>query len=301
MAMVDRDTDTSTASPTDEIEDDRVKGPSMIIDITSKTTLELTVTKTCLEVLTNLGNAFADAMQTQEIKATVVSAPYVVKNTTGTPITLLLKYTQFKVYNKQVKANDIEEIVLQDGAEALLEMKPSTTVQKKVIMTKDLFQEEKKEEILLRVRVNEMACDLDVPVVRADRRYFPLNYREDNSEVWGLISSIKMEQGVKIISLRSILQVHNCFGVPVDVYYMTQRGNELECIATVEPGHTYNVPFKAVYSRTNELFFSVNGYSVTTTPFIWKDLQLNISSSKILQCASKNEEETKQPLIIKVK
>lgn len=68
---------------------------------------------------------------------------------------------------------------------------------------------------------------------------------------------------------------------------MTARGNELECISTVEPGATVNIPVKAVYTPTSELFFSVSKYSVTASPFVWKDLQMNLSITKLLQCRSK--------------
>lgn len=82
---------------------------------------------------------------------------------------------------------------------------------------------------------------------------------------------------------------------------MTIRGNELESIATIEPGTCINIPIKAVYTPTNELFFSIPGYSVTTSPFIWKDLQLNLSITKQMQCpASKTNSNSTEPFVIKV-
>lgn len=81
---------------------------------------------------------------------------------------------------------------------------------------------------------------------------------------------------------------------------MTVKGNELESIAIIEPNATVNLPLKAVYTPTNELFFSVAGYSVTTNPFIWKDLQLNLAVTKMLQCAPLNREPLTEPFVIKV-
>lgn len=81
---------------------------------------------------------------------------------------------------------------------------------------------------------------------------------------------------------------------------MTVKGNELESIGIIEPGATVNIPLNAVYTPTNELFFSVAGYSVTTNPFIWKDLQLNLAVKKILQCAPLNPEPLTEPFVIKV-
>jgi len=48
----------------------------MSIDVTSEKSLELTVTKTCLEVLTNLGKAFASAMKSEKMVSSSVLAPY---------------------------------------------------------------------------------------------------------------------------------------------------------------------------------------------------------------------------------
>lgn len=78
--------------------------------------------------------------------------------------------------------------------------------------------------------------------------------------------------------------MHNHFNQPVNVYYMTNRGNELECIKKVPPSASFNLPMNAVYTLTNELFFSVEGHCVTAVPYIWKDLQHNLSMMKNLTC-----------------
>jgi vacuolar protein sorting-associated protein 13A/C len=57
-----------------------------------------------------------------------------------------------------------------------------------------------------------------------------------------------------------MMQVLNHFTESVNVYYMTRRGNEVECIGTVESGGHINLPLSAVYTPTNELFFSVKGF-----------------------------------------
>lgn len=126
-----------------------------------------------------------------------------------------------------------------------------------------------------------------------------LNYRGDNNDNWGVISDVKVDGGVTIITLRSILQVYNHFNVPIEVYYMRPRGNELEAFAIIEPNQSINVPLKAVYTPTNELFFSINGHTVTTTPYIWKDLQTNLTVTKLLQCNPKTFENGTKPFIIK--
>lgn len=79
---------------------------------------------------------------------------------------------------------------------------------------------------------------------------------------------------------------------------MTDRGNELESIKQIPPDTTLNLPMNAVYTLTNELFFSVDGNCVTAVPYIWKDLQHNLSLEKSLICppGTKNQ----QPFVMKV-
>lgn len=83
---------------------------------------------------------------------------------------------------------------------------------------------------------------------------------------------------------------------------MTSRGNELKSIGTIQPGSVFNVPMKAIYTPTCELFFSVPQYSVTNTPFIWKDLQSNVNQTQILLCHPNDEVELGhgEPFVIKV-
>lgn len=69
--------------------------PTSIIKIKSEQTLELIVTKTCVEVLQTLGNAFSKAIEQEELTTTGVDAPYVLRNDTGLEIQLELTDTEF--------------------------------------------------------------------------------------------------------------------------------------------------------------------------------------------------------------
>lgn len=82
---------------------------------------------------------------------------------------------------------------------------------------------------------------------------------------------------------------------------MTVRGNELELIGAVEPNGTLNIPLKAVYTPTGELFFGVSGYNVTTQAYIWKKLQSAMTEVEILKCPVVREaaDSGKTPFLIK--
>lgn len=55
-----------------------------------------------------------------------------------------------------------------------------------------------------------MDCEIDFPVVRADKRYFVLTTPASPvKEYRGIVSTVKIEDGVLVVTLSSILQVPN--------------------------------------------------------------------------------------------
>lgn len=64
------------------------------------------------------------------------------------------------------------------------------------------------EERILRIGVPEKKINLELPVNRADKRYFSLQQKGDTNPLqWGLVSDVQVEDGGFIVSLRSIIQV----------------------------------------------------------------------------------------------
>ncbi|CAG9815731.1 unnamed protein product [Phaedon cochleariae] len=283
----------STLSPGSESEVE-LPQPLMSIDVISEKNLELTITKTFLEDLTNLQKAFASAIDAKAVKPTThVDAPYKVLNEIGEDVTLLLEQSSFEM----VEGGTPEDI---NKATAIaLQLKPEFTSDKVVYLGKELATSSTKKDIYLQIRVDDKRCELTLPVMRADKRFFSLHYRSATLDNWGIVCDIKVDDGVTVITLRSILQVHNHFTVPVDVYFMTTKGDELEFIGSINPKSLLNVPLKAVYNPTNELFFAISDYSVSNTPFIWKDLQTNLSVTKKMHCSSKTSGKPAESFVIK--
>nr|CAD7454577.1 unnamed protein product [Timema tahoe] len=314
-AMVQMNSQEPVSTPlstSTDVEEIPFQPPGLSIEIFSKENLEMTMTKTCLDVLTNLGKAFQTAMTEEGLKARPgPKAPYVVENDTGLSITLKLDDGPFQL--QEVEAGDeYKQVVLGIGAKVGLCLRASKegAMTEKPTIPKDTSTsslEHQVDEKLLSIRVNERNFDLELPVVRADKRYFDLHHRGEGNDPWGLVSDVKVQDGGTIVTLRSIIQVHNHFHDEVDVYYMTKRGNEVECIGTVEPGSLINLPLFSVYTPTNELFFSVKGtasyysfgYTVSVVPYIWKDLQNMLTTSKLLQCDPKNKGD-KEPFFMKI-
>ncbi|XP_025834660.1 vacuolar protein sorting-associated protein 13 isoform X2 [Agrilus planipennis] len=155
---------------------------------------------------------------------------------------------------------------------------------------------QKSPENFLFVKVETFEKELKLPFERADKRYFPLDPKTNK----GLISEVSMEHGVLSLTLRSILKIFNHFTIPVDIYYMTEKSNNLAFIFNIQPGQSRNLPYKAVYTTTGQLFFSVKSYSVTSVPFVWRDLNSNVTISKTLMCRPKDHLNHTEPFLLYV-
>nr|XP_012140992.1 PREDICTED: vacuolar protein sorting-associated protein 13C isoform X2 [Megachile rotundata] len=297
----------SVISPTSESELEEFHQTSkMSIDVISTENLEITVTKTCLDVLKQLGNAFSSAMESSGKGSVKNVAPYVLKNETGLAMVLNLQRSHFKVFDNGSKlasdnSDSYMEVILESGAS--VELAPKTT--KTNIPLLDQLKTEtvkERDDDKFIISFKEIQCTLTIPVLRADKRFFSLRYRKEGSEEWGIVSDVVVDEGSTIVTLRSILQVHNHFSEPISVYYMTKRGNEVECVGTVAPDSKLNLPLDAVYTPTSIywLFFSVDGYMVSIEPFVWKDLQKTVSMSKLLKCESRTKQEIIEPFYIKM-
>ncbi|XP_076681161.1 vacuolar protein sorting 13C isoform X2 [Andrena cerasifolii] len=298
---------TSAVSPVSDTElEEFQQTPKMSIDVVSSENLEITVTKTCLDVLKQLGNAFSSAMEAGGKGTAKNAAPYVLKNETGLAIVLDLSRSHFKVFDD---GSTITNKMRESYMEVILESSASVELAPKTKVTQiPLLDQLKSESINERednkfiISFKEIGGTLTIPVLRADKRFFSLKYRKEGSEEWGIVSDVVVEDGSTIVTLRSILQVHNHFSEPISVYYMTKRGNEVECVGTVASGSKLNLPLDAVYTPTNIywLFFSVDRYMVSIEPFVWKDLQKTVSMTKLLKCESRTKQEVTEPFYIKM-
>ncbi|XP_059483152.1 intermembrane lipid transfer protein Vps13 isoform X2 [Neocloeon triangulifer] len=267
--------------------------PGTSIMISSDNNLEITVSKSCLEVMTNLSKAFRLAVKEGPKVKELEGSPYQIINQTGIRVVLLLKDTNFIVDDGNGSCSGgVEQVVLESGAECgLILGEPATPA----IDTRKSILNEQVHEKILQVRVPEKNCTIKIPMARAEKRYFSVAAKPEKQ---GIVSEVTVDGSCRIVTLRSIIQVHNQFSLPVDVYYMTKRGNEVECVGVVQPGQKLDLPLHAVYTSFCELFFSLPGHTVCITPFVWKELQNTITVNKLLQCDAKNKD-AKEPYFIR--
>jgi len=255
---------TNPSNPSDGESEELYQANKVTIDVTSCDNLEITITKTCLDVLKQLGHAFSSAMDIERKKPIKKMAPFILKNETGLTMILDLEQSMFKIFDNNSRVRDNNdtymEVILESGAS--IELAPK--ISKLDICLLEALKAETAsngEADRFIISFKGIQTKLTIPVLKADKRFFSLKYRNEDSEEWGIISEINIENGSTIVTIRSILQIHNHFDQPISVYYMTKRGNEVECVGVVAPNDKFNLPLDVVYTPTNIywLFFSVDG------------------------------------------
>ncbi|KAF6206535.1 hypothetical protein GE061_017769 [Apolygus lucorum] len=256
------------------------------INLSSKEFMPITVTKTCLDVLKDLSTSFQEAYYNpSEVEGEKPS--YVVQNDTGYDV--IVNLTRSHLMPWGIEDNEgYEEAVLNHGGVLELQGLKVLGKEKKDLKLNDF----------LSVAIPDLSFASALPIARADKRYFSTSTRGASNDNLGIVSEVTISSGCTYIILRSILQVRNKFSVPISVYYMTKKGNELELVGVVEPKDVLNIPLEAVYTPTCELFFSVKNYSVSLQPFVWKDLQMSVEKSMLMKCDPKRMED-KEPFFIR--
>ena len=56
-------------------------------------------------------------------------------------------------------------------------------------------------------QIPSLNCTCEVPVTKADKRFFPVSPVNKQSEKWGIVVSIAVDDGSKIITLSGCVQV----------------------------------------------------------------------------------------------
>lgn len=203
-----------------------ILAPTTLINVSTENNLELTITKSSLDVFSDLGNAFQEAV-TRSTISTPESAPYIFINDTGFEVTLDLRVGHLRLHPLHLPRADSDNggRVVLFQSESADQLEPEHVVSCKVPADGKVFLDLKvseptemeafssvlnrkgtKKEKVIYVTIGGIEKQLELPVHKADRRYFPL-YRDTQKEPWGIISDVKMEYGAQVIVLHSVVKV----------------------------------------------------------------------------------------------
>ncbi|XP_065079310.1 intermembrane lipid transfer protein Vps13 isoform X3 [Ochlerotatus camptorhynchus] len=273
--------------------EDRSRDPTTKINVASRDSLEMTVTKTCLDVFQNLGKAFSEAIKREGIVKAEILAPYTVQNDTGQDIKINFVGGDFTIHSSHLQSGREDEMIAieQNGEQEInscivmpngrLNLEPREKDTELSMLTVMQDNENSAKKKFLKVIIGDTEKELTLPVYKSDKRYFPL-FRKTDQEPWAIISEVKIDHGATVVVLRGIVQVYNHFTAPIYIHQIIDH--EKYMMGEVRPGGFFNVPLYFLYNDTKDLHFSMKGYHSSAQGISWKESPNNLELIKLLQC-----------------
>ncbi|NWV17170.1 VP13A protein, partial [Origma solitaria] len=219
----------------DDEEEENYKVPEYktVINVSSKDQLNITLSKLGLQMLSNLGTAFAEAAsQTSDIFKKD-RAPFVIKNSLGLPITVMPS-DSFSVLNVEFGAKIFH---LDDGENLNMEF----------VRTKNESDQFTAMTTLSSKRFYIQICPYNhsavekIPLTKVGRCIYKVRHEESGVER-SIVCQIDTVEGSKMITIRSPIQIRNHFSIPLNVF------EEGRCLGTASPANEFNIPFSSYRS-----------------------------------------------------
>uniref|UniRef100_A0A8C0Z3H0 Vacuolar protein sorting 13 homolog C n=1 Tax=Canis lupus familiaris TaxID=9615 RepID=A0A8C0Z3H0_CANLF len=255
--------------------------PQTAVHISSGDTMNITISKSCLNVFNNLAKGFSEGTASTFDYSLKDRAPFTVKNAIGVPVKVQPNHS-LRVIGSPGKSGVYDVDVGQNLELEYASMEPSRQGKLSV-----LSRQESSFFALTFVPhgYTEVA---KVPVARSGRRLY--NVRNPNaSHSDSVLVQIDATEGNKVITLRSPLQIKNHFSIAFIVYKSVKNVKLLEPIGVARPEEEFHVPLD---SYRCQLFIQPAGilenhYKVSTTYISWKEeLHRSREVRCMLQCPS---------------
>ncbi|KAH8237095.1 hypothetical protein KR038_004232 [Drosophila bunnanda] len=288
---------------TDEGEDEQ---QAMYMNINSKETLEITLSKTCLGLFSELAEAFSQAIDKKGLTKPNIVAPYVLENDTGFDVNLDLSKGIFTLHEVHCNITSVRSSTLL-LSNCTADVDPigikNCTISaggRAYLQTKDLstLSEEDAEDYTLYVTIGNIGNEIALPVSKSDMRYFPL-MPASTHEPWGIVSEVKQEYGTTKINIHGVVSVHNHFTCNINIYRRntnpTATNFEDIFVGRAKMGEVFHVPLHAIYADAKELYFCLRGYRTSVQGIAWNSHPSDFNYSHQLVC---NPIKTFEPLYI---
>ncbi|KAL1452780.1 hypothetical protein WDU94_006977, partial [Cyamophila willieti] len=127
---------------------------------------------------------------------------------------------------------------------------------------------------------------LDIPVSKADRRYYPL---DKNGTGWSLVCDITIQNATSIVRLRSNLQVFNELGRDIHVFTRNATDSEFHNVLSIPSDSSASLPLPAI---TSSLYFSTQCSHISSSEFKWTQLQNAPTIHELIRCEPKSVEDS---------
>ncbi|KAJ6664322.1 hypothetical protein lerEdw1_008541 [Lerista edwardsae] len=255
--------------------------PQSVVNISSKDTMNITISKCCLAVFANLAKGFSEGAASTYDYSLQDKAPFTVRNALGIPL---------KVHasrNLQVVGLATSEDIHDVGIGQNLELEYSAFDPLHRGKISALYRQESSL-FTLSLAPNGYTEVGNIPIAKPGRRLHSVrNPCSDHSD--SVLVQIDAVEGNKVITIRSPLQIKNHFSIPFIVYKSVRNVGLLEPIGVSKPEEEFHVPLD---SYRCQLFLQPAGilegqYKESTTYIVWSEELHRSSEVKcILQCPS---------------
>uniref|UniRef100_A0A674KGT5 Vacuolar protein sorting 13 homolog C n=1 Tax=Terrapene triunguis TaxID=2587831 RepID=A0A674KGT5_9SAUR len=249
------------------------------VNISSKDTMNITISKCCLAVFNNLAKAFSEGTASTFDYSLKDRAPFTVKNALGVPLKVH-PTTNLRVVGSTLK-EDIHDVEI--GQKLELEYSVLEPLHRGKLSA--LYRQESCLFTLTPLGYTEVA---NIPIAKPGRRLHSVRTPlVDHSD--SVLVQIDATEGNKVITIRSPLQIKNHFSVPFTIYKFVRDVRLLEPIGVSKPEEEFHVPLD---SYRCHLFIQPTGilegqFKESTTYIAWRE-ELHRSSEVrcMLQCPS---------------
>uniref|UniRef100_A0A8C0B7N1 Vacuolar protein sorting 13 homolog C n=1 Tax=Buteo japonicus TaxID=224669 RepID=A0A8C0B7N1_9AVES len=253
--------------------------PQTAVNISSKDTMNITISKCCLAVFSNLAKAFSEGTASTFDYSFKETAPFVVKNALGVPFKVFPS-SNFRIVGSVEKENmnDVEI-----GQNMELEYSVFEAPQRGKLSA--LYRQESSI-FSLNLELQGYKEVVTVPIAKPGRRLYNItNLLVDCSD--SIIVQIDATEGNKVITVRSPLQIKNHFSIPFMIYKLARDSKSLEPIGISKPEEEFHVP---LHSYRCHLYVRPTGmlegqFKESTTYIAWREELHRSSEVKcLLQC-----------------
>ncbi|XP_078536950.1 intermembrane lipid transfer protein VPS13C isoform X2 [Lissotriton helveticus] len=265
--------------------------PQTAISISSKDTMNITISKCSLGVFSNLAKAFSEGTASTFDYSFKQRAPLTVKNALGVPLTVQHgSNIRLMGSSSQAKVHDV-------AVGQVLQLEYATVEPQHQGKLSALYRQESSL-FTLSIVPHGYTEVANIPVAKPGRRLY--NVRNPMAEYTdSVLTQIDATEGDKVITIRSPLQIKNHFAVPFKIYKFVLNMKLLEPIGVAKPEEEFHVPLD---SYRCQLFVKPVGilegqYGHSTTYITWKE-ELHRSNEVrcMLQCPA--SEANFLPLIV---
>ncbi|KAI6203695.1 Vacuolar protein sorting-associated protein 13C [Aphelenchoides besseyi] len=220
--------------------------PKMTIDLTATETLDLTITKSFIQLLTSLSNMYDQA-------AKQISPPSQ-RELPGKSLYLLLNDT-----GVSVKVQNSNTLQVSENNQSVDAIRGSYIEMNPIASSISIGLRPEKNPRLTELSFEVMNTVHLINIIRAETRCVSLNKHADNGNQWRMLVNTQIENNRHLIVLRSLVNFVNHLNQPLEIFSMSDSLQLTSC-GVVKPGdrNALNVSLESLYTDTGEFFFSTN-------------------------------------------